>query len=75
MEGIVIILLFVSAMFLLFLWRLWTFLARHPLIRLLDGTSLIVYVQDADAHGQPASDPRAIRIYLEGKQGRRNNRH
>ena len=72
MEGLIVIALFITGLFLLFLYRLWNFLARHPLIRLLEGTSLTIYVQDADEHGQPTSDTRSVRVYLEGKQDRRN---
>ncbi len=66
--GAVLVLLVLLVM--LFLWRVWQYLARHPILRLLDGTNIVFYLQEADEEGNLTGEQRIVRVHLRGYRER-----
>jgi hypothetical protein len=54
MEGVFLFLLLLLGLCALFLIRLWRFMARHPLIKLLDDAAWRVDVITENEQGEPA---------------------
>ncbi len=63
MEVLLAILLGLALLFTIFLVRVWRFLARHPLVQLLDDVSFKVDVIEEDEAGNP-TEPRTVHIRL-----------
>jgi hypothetical protein len=63
MEGLFFFLLLLTVLFVIFLVRVWRFMARHPLVKLLDDVAFKIDVIEENELGEP-SEARTVHIRL-----------
>jgi hypothetical protein len=67
MEGIAFGFLVITVLLIVFVARVWSFMARHPLIRLLHDVSFQVDLFTEDEAGNP-TDPRTVHVRIRRTQ-------
>jgi hypothetical protein len=67
MEGLVLLFLALNILFIIFVVRVWQFMARHPIIRMLHDVAFKVDIIEENERGEP-SEARTLHVRIRRTQ-------